>query len=558
MSTFLLTTLNAKYIHLNLAIRILYDLNHDKANLDWSEHTIKSDFDEVADACKSYDVVCFSCYIWNIEQTLEVCNRLKKLNPSIKILLGGPEVSYEWQEVITHPSIDYLILGEGEIPFQQFVTNYPNVKGIPNLVTKENYTKILPIPIDLRFDVNKLANRNPYQYDNPKDLHNKVCYIETSRGCPYKCEYCLASLDNNVRDLPVDTVKSNLLYLMEHGRTIKFLDRTFNVKKDFTIDLFQFILNNHRPENIFQFEITADIIHRNIISFVQEHVPAGLFRFEIGIQTVKEESNLAVGRRQDFDKTSDVVNKLKNKIEMHLDLIVGLPYEYFTDLKNSFDNTFALYPDELQLGFLKFLKGTPLRINYKKHGYKFDERAPYEIIESNYMNPTELHKATLVEKALDIYWNKKRAINTLHYISSKGSVFDFLLGLGEYFETNYQFHKDVLLDIYEAFYKYALQEYPQDRVLHQLIYLDYYSYNKIKPKDLFGIEPNKKEQNQVLTKMGFNIHKHRYAYFSVSFDIKHWLENYEVIQDDDTLVVQFVGTEMPVVFSGRNGLRVTR
>ena len=464
MSKFLLTTLNAKYIHLNLAIRILYDLNHDKANLDWSEHTIKSDFDEVAEACKSYDVVCFSCYIWNIEQTLEVCSRLKKLTPSIKILLGGPEVSYEWDEVITHPSVDYLILGEGEIPFQQFVNNYPNLKGVPNLVTKENYTKILPSPIDLRFDVNKLANRNPYQYDNPKDLHNKVCYIETSRGCPYKCEYCLASLDNNVRDLPVDTVKSNLLYLMEHGRTIKFLDRTFNVKKDFTIDLFQFILDNHRPENIFQFEITADIIHRNIISFVQEHVPAGLFRFEIGIQTVKEESNLAVGRKQDFDKTSDVVNKLKNKIEMHLDLIVGLPYEYFTDLKNSFDNTFALYPDELQLGFLKFLKGTPLRINYKKHGYKFNERAPYEIIESDYMSPPELHKATLVEKALDIYWNKKRAINTLRYISSNGSVFDFLLGLGEYFYTHYQFHKHVLLDIYEALYKYALQEHPSDHM----------------------------------------------------------------------------------------------
>ena len=117
MPTFLLTTLNAKYIHLNLAIRILYDLNHDKANIDWSEHTIKSDFDEVAEACAGYDVVCFSCYIWNIEQTLEVCNRLKKLNPSVKILLGGPEVSYEWEEVITHPSVDYLILGEGEILF---------------------------------------------------------------------------------------------------------------------------------------------------------------------------------------------------------------------------------------------------------------------------------------------------------------------------------------------------------------------------------------------------------------------------------------------------------
>ena len=552
MPTFLLTTLNAKYIHLNLAIRILYDLNHDKATLDWSEHTIKTDFDEVAEACASYDVVCFSCYIWNIEQTLEVCNRLKKLNPSVKILLGGPEVSYEWEEVITHPSVDYLILGEGEIPFQQFVTNYPNVKGVPNLVTKENHNKTLSTPIDLRFDVNKLANRNPYQYDNPKDLRNKVCYIETSRGCPYKCEYCLASLDNNVRNLPVDTVKSNLLYLMEHGRIIKFLDRTFNVKKDFTIDLFQFILDNHRSDNVFQFEITADIIHRDIITFVQEHVPEGLFRFEIGIQTVKEESNLAVGRKQDFDKTSDVVNKLKNKIEMHLDLIVGLPYEHFSDLRRSFNHTFALYPEELQLGFLKFLKGTPLRINYKKHGYKFDKRAPYEIIKSDYMSPAELHKATLVEKALDIYWNKKRAINTLHYISSNGSVFDFLLKLGEYFNTHYQFHKHTLFDIYEALYKYALQKHPSDKVLHQLIYLDYYSYNKIKPKDLFDIEPDKKEQNQVLTEMGFNIHQHRFAYFAVSFDINHWLENYEVKKDDDILVVQFTGTEKPSVFSGKN------
>ncbi len=551
MPKFLLTTLNAKYIHLNLAIRILYDLNHDKANIDWSEHNIKSDFNKVAKSCAQYDVVCFSCYIWNIEQTLEVCDKLKRLNPSVKILMGGPEVSYEWSEIITHPSVDYIILGEGEIPFQQFVSNYPNVKGLPNLVAKENYTKILPTPLDLRFDVNKLANRNPYQYDDPKELRNKVCYIETSRGCPYKCEYCLASLDNNVRDLPVDTVKNNLKYLMKHGRIIKFLDRTFNVKKDFTIDLFQFILDNYQPGNVFQFEITADIIHRDIITFVQEKVPPGLFRFEIGIQTVKEESNLAVGRKQDFAKTSDVVNQLKNKIEMHLDLIVGLPFEYFNDLKHSFDETFALHPDELQLGFLKFLKGTSLRENYKKHDYKFDKKAPYEIIESQYMSPLELHKATLIEKALDIYWNKKRGINTLHYVSSTRSIFDFLLGLGEYFEAHYQFHKHVLLDIYEALSKYALLAYPSDKVLQELIYLDYYSYNEIKPFDLFKTERDRKEQNRILTNLGFNIHTYRYIFFPVSFNIKHWLEKYEVKEDDDLLVVQFTGREKPLVLSGK-------
>ena len=551
MPTFLLTTLNAKYIHLNLAIRILYDLNHDKANIEWSEHTIKTNFNEVAEACAPYDVVCFSCYIWNISQTLKVCEILKTINPSVKILLGGPEVSYEWEKVIAHPAIDYLILGEGEIPFQLFVTKYPNVKGIPNLITKKNQNKILPTPIDCKFNVNSLANRNPYKYDPTKDLYNKVCYIETSRGCPYKCEYCLASLDNNVRDLPVDTVKSNLKYLMAHGRTIKFLDRTFNLKKDFTIDLFQFILDNYQSGNVFQFEITADIIHRDIISFVQEKVPSGLFRFEIGIQTVNQESNKEVGRKQDFAKTSDVVNQLKDKIEMHLDLIVGLPFEYFSDLKHSFDETFALYPDELQLGFLKFLKGTPLRINHQKYGYKFDENAPYEITESQFMSPAELHKATLVEKALDIYWNKKRAINTLRYISSKESIFDFLLGLGEYFEAHYQFHKHVLLDIYEALFNYVKTFHASDKVLIQLIYLDYYDYNKIKPKDLFGIEPDKKEQNSTLIDMGLNIHQFRYVYFPVSFDVNHWLSNYEIIDDNDLLIMQFTGRDKPIALSGK-------
>ena len=549
MSKFLLTTLNAKYIHLNLAIRILYDLNHTNADLAWKEHTINSDLNEVALACSKYEVVCFSCYIWNISQTLKVCETIKELNPEVKILLGGPEVSYEWGKVIANPAVDYIITGEGETPFQHFVTNYPNIDGTPNLITKMNLFPTLYSPVECNFNVKNLSNRNPYQYDNPKELNHKVCYIETSRGCPYKCEYCLASLDNNVRDLPVDTVKQNLLYLMEHGRIIKFLDRTFNLKKDFTIDLFQFILDNHKPHNVFQFEITADIFHRDIISFILEKVPAGLFRFEIGIQTVNQESNKEVGRKQNFAKTSDVVNQLKDVIEMHLDLIVGLPFEYFNDLRYSFDETFALYPHELQLGFLKFLKGTPLRINHQKYGYKFDENAPYEIMESKFMSPEELKKATLVEKALDIYWNKKRALNTLHYVSMNGSIFDFLLGLGEYFEAHYQFHKHTLQDMYEALHNYAITKHPSDSVLLQFIYLDYYLYNKIKPKDLFGIESDRKEHNSSLLNLGLNIHIYRYTFFPVSFNIDSWIKNYEIKKDDDLLIVQFTGRERPIIFS---------
>jgi anaerobic magnesium-protoporphyrin IX monomethyl ester cyclase len=231
---------------MNLAIRLLYELNKENKNLSWKEFTIKEEKDEIAAYCSNYDVIAFSCYIWNITQTLEVARKIKALNPNCKILLGGPEVSYDSKQVIARPEIDYIIKGEGEIPFSDFLQSYPNVHHIKSLVWKVDgaITENPPAP---NFEVKQFENFNPYINDVTEELKNKVCYIETSRGCPYKCEFCLASLDNKVRYLPIQTIKDNLLYLMQHGRTIKFLDRTFNIKKDFTIDIFQFILDNHRP-----------------------------------------------------------------------------------------------------------------------------------------------------------------------------------------------------------------------------------------------------------------------------------------------------------------------
>ena len=215
MSKVLLTTLNAKYIHLNLAIRILYDLNAAEGNLFWKEFTIKEASHTIAEYCSQYDVVCFSCYIWNITPTILAAEKIKTLNPNCKILLGGPEVSYDWHDKIALDCVDYIITGEGEIPFASFLKNYPNVSLVPNLVCKQN-EEILYQQQPVDFDVKNLGNRNPYQYDNTEELNNKVCYIETSRGCPYKCEFCLASLDNKVRYLPIDTIKDNLLYLLKH------------------------------------------------------------------------------------------------------------------------------------------------------------------------------------------------------------------------------------------------------------------------------------------------------------------------------------------------------
>lgn len=553
----LLTTLNAKYIHINLAIRLLYELNKkDHEGLEWKEFTIKEPKDGVADFCKDFDVVAFSCYIWNITQTLAVARLIKTLNPNTKILLGGPEVSYEYNDLIKLPEVDYIITGEGETPFKAFLDAFPNVENLPNLVfEKEGKVKEnLPAPM---FDLIHYTNFNPYINDKPEDLYNKVCYVETSRGCPYKCEFCLASLDNKVRTLPIADIKANLLYLMQHGRVIKFLDRTFNVKKDFTIDMFEFILANHRPENVFQFEITADIVHPDIVAFIQEKVPKGLFRFEIGIQTVNQQANLQVSRKQNFDKTSAVIKKLDNKIEMHLDLIVGLPLDYWNDIKYSIEEVFKLFPPELQLGFLKFLKGTPMRHKYKEHDYEFDPLPPYQIIKSKYLTEDELTKITILEEALEIYWNKKRASHTLKYVALNYSIFDFLLGLGTLFISKSNFHKHSLTDIYQIIDEYVKTNFANDTILQELIAIDYYLQPNIKPKTQFLEEIDRSEKTAIINQLKLNHHKYRFIMVPISFDIEIWQQTETIALTNTTIIFQYNGVTKAEVITIENSKQLT-
>jgi anaerobic magnesium-protoporphyrin IX monomethyl ester cyclase len=487
----LLTTLNAKYIHINLAIRLLYELNKERSGLAWCEFTIKQDRDEVARYCADYQVVAFSCYIWNISQTLDVARRIKALNPSVRILLGGPEVSYDWQDVIVRPEVDYIITGEGEEPFQLFLEQYPNLGAVPGLVQK-NGDDIRYAPESGIFNLKNYENARPYQHDDPATLSSKVLYMETSRGCPYKCEFCLASLDNKVRYLPDVHIKSTLKYLMEHGKTIKFLDRTFNMKRDFTIDIFEFILAHYRPGQVFQFEITADILHPDIIRFIDERVPKNLFRFEIGIQTVNQQANLEVSRKQNFEKTKAIIKAIEHKVELHLDLIVGLALDRWSDIKYSFEEVFKLFAPELQLGFLKFLKGTPVRDKFEEHGFVFDPEPPYQIIRSNYMSEEELQRVTELEQALEIYWNKPRAHYTLRYAALQYSSFDFLLGLGTQFVSRSDAHKHTLREVYDHLVTYVQDQYPDDHVLHQLAALDFCLYHQTRPRPVLWapVEPN--------------------------------------------------------------------
>ncbi len=544
----LLATLNSKYIHLNLAIRLLYALNKDRGGLEWKEFTIKEDPADIAGKCEGFEVIAFSCYIWNITQTLKVARTIKSNKPSVKILLGGPEVSYEYNDLILLPEVDYIMVGEGEIPFALFLDQFPHVQNVPNLVYMDQ-GEIHFRPQQVNFDLSLYRGINPYQYDDPEELSNKICYVETSRGCPYKCEFCLASLDNNVRYLPLDDIKSNLLYLMQHGRVIKFLDRTFNVKRDFTLEIFRFILDNHRPGNVFQFEITADIVHPDIVAFIQQEVPPGLFRFEIGIQTVNQKSNLAVSRKQNFNKTSAVIKKLDAKIDMHLDLIVGLPYDEWDDIRYSFEEVFKLFPHELQLGFLKFLKGTPVRYKLDDHAYVYDPEPPYQIIESRYLSRIQLNRIAILEEALEIFWNKKRAKNCLRYVTAQYGIFGFLLGLGEHFIEGRDFHKHSLFDIYDSLFEYIHAAYTADAVFPELAAIDYYLQAKIKPQVRYLQEIPYEDRLLLTKKFSLNHHQHRYLMIPVHFDFKAFTVDGIVRESDQVLIFKYTGVGRPELFS---------
>ena len=542
----LLTTINSKYIHQNLAIRILYGLNKNYTNLCLKEFNRKDSSMDIADYCSNFELIAFSCYIWNISRILEVACLLKKKNPGCRIMLGGPEVSYEWENIIKLPEVDFIIPGEGEIPFSSFLNYYPVLKDVPGLIWKKNGKFIENTKAEI-FKLQELENINPYLNESEEDLKNRICYIEASRGCPYSCEFCLAGLDNKVRYLPIETIQSNLLYLIEKGRIIKFLDRTFNANPKFAISIFKFIIENHRPGNIFQFEIKADIFQPELIEFIQLHVPKDIFRFEIGIQTLNIKSSDAIKRKQNYENIRKFIEQVSDKIETHLDLIGGLPYDYQDDIKFSFEEVFKLFAPELQLGILKFLKGTPVREHYKVHGYQFDDLPPYQIIRSNYLSESELQDILLVEQALEIYWNKKRALHTLKFIALNYSIFDFLRSLGRYFETKTGFRKYDLNEIYSNIFEFSKLHYPENKLITELISLDYYLQYKVKPRIRFLPEIDKSLKIEIVEKLHLNHHKYRYIIHRISFNMHKFINENLIEPVEDLLIIQYNGVSRPLI-----------
>lgn len=544
----LLTTINSKFIHQNLAVRLLFELNKNYQNLFWKEFINKDKSDDIAYYCSDYEIIAFSCYIWNISKILEVSEKIKKINPKCKILLGGPEVSYDYVETINLQYIDYIIKGEGEIPFSEFLNKFPDIENVASLVWKKSGIVFENKQPEV-YNLQNLSKINPYINESSDDLIHKVCYIESSRGCPNTCEFCLAALDNKIRYLPVETVKSNLLYLMNNAKIIKFLDRTFNSNPKSVISIFKFILENYKKGNIFQFEIKADIIQNELIDFIKNNVPKGIFRFEIGIQTLNLKSCNAIKRKQNFENIKSFISQISDKIEIHLDLIVGLPYDYWIDIKFSFEEVFNLFAPELQLGFLKFLKGTAIRNNSHEYGFKFDKLPPYQIIESNYLSKEEITKIQKIEKVLEIYWNKKRTINTLKYIALNYSIFDFLLGLGEYFENKNNFRNFEITDIYTIIYDFSKIYFNENIIIEELIAIDYFLQFKIKPKNKFLSKVDKSLRNKIIADLHLNHHKFRFVIFKIHFDFDKFGNENSIDFSENIIVIQYDGINKPQIIN---------
>lgn len=504
----IVATLNAKYIHLSLAVRLLYVANKEKHDIEFREFTIKEKTDAIVKSLLEIapETIALGVYIWNVKQTKALVDAIKKERPQITIIVGGPEVTYEPEFFLENWPIDYVISGEGEFVLDELLTalEYKNeTTEITSVSSKYCISKIVA-----QADLEKIATLpSPYLFENDKeDLKHKVMYIETSRGCPYQCQYCLSSLEKGIRYFPHKYIFENLKYLINNGaKLIKFLDRTFNLNKEHTSQIFDFMIANYRPNLSCQFEIYADILTDEGIEDLNKKLPENYFRFEIGIQSTYEPTNIAVKRRQNFDLLAHNIQKIMQggKIDLHLDLIAGLPHETFDRFKKSFNDVFALGAKEVQLGFLKMLRGTGLRKSASSFGYQYNPEAPYEIYYNRDISAKELEQIHKAEHILEKYWNSEKFPLTMSEIFKghyKNKYFEFFDEFAHFCDANnYKLQKYQIEDLFRY-----LQSFLKSKQidLFDSLRTDYYNNFSIRPHGFWDNSIDKKKRKQLLYQIG--------------------------------------------------------
>ena len=457
----LLTALNAKYIHTALALYCLKSYAKEFQNhIAIAEYTINHQEDFILQQIyrQQPDVICFSCYLWNISQISRIVDNLKKILPHVMNILGGAEVSYEAEQTLQQIPADIVIRGEGEKTFYEIakglITNTLSLENIDGITYRKGNTIVTnpnraPIALD---DL-------PFVYDDIKAFQHRILYYETQRGCPYNCQYCLSSIEKGVRFLSKQRVEKDLQFFLDnHVTQVKFVDRTFNANAEHANHIWSYLIEHDNGITNFHMEITADILQQESLELLKK-ARKGLFQFEIGVQSTNTKTIKAIQRNTSFEKLKGIVKQIKSygNIHQHLDLIAGLPYEDYASFRNSFNDVYALQPEQFQLGFLKLLKGSGLRKDAEKYGIVYRKDAVYEVLYTNELNCDDVFRLKQIEDMVETYYNSGKACKTIEYaISFFETPFDFYEALGDYWlENAYNEMQHSKMELYTIFYHFV-------------------------------------------------------------------------------------------------------
>lgn len=504
---FLLCAVNAKYIHSNPAVYSLraYAGEELRSSVEIAEYTINQQKGEIlADIYRRQpDVIGFSCYIWNWVLIRELIVEVAKILPQTDIWLGGPEVTYDEQQVMAqYPQLKGVMVGEGEETFRELLEYY--VRGakaggdklhlIAGLCLSDGYTRARSLT-----DMNRIPflygnlEEEKLQDEDLQEFANRIIYYESSRGCPYRCSYCLSSIDKRVRLRDIEIVKRELQFFLDKKvPQVKFVDRTFNCDHDHAMAIWTYILENDNGVTNFHFEISADILREDEIALLRRMRP-GLVQLEIGVQSANPETIRAINRVMNMDKLERIVAAIRegNNIHQHLDLIAGLPFEDYASFGRSFDRVYGMRPQQLQLGFLKVLKGSEMQERAEEFGICYQSNPPYEVLYSNWLSYGDVLKLKRIEEMVELYYNSNQFAHTLAFLEKAfASPFAMYEALAAFYEEQgYVTNSPARAYRYQVLLAFAKKVDPAyAEVYRELLTFDLYLRENVKSRPEWAVE----------------------------------------------------------------------
>ena len=520
-----LTAINAKYIHSNLAVYSLRAYAKDyQDQIVIGEYTINNRVDYILEQIYKAkpDVLCFSCYIWNMDYVEELITEYHKLCPEVPIWVGGPEVSYEVETFLAeHPQVTGVMIGEGERTFKQLCKYYVNRAGsleeIRGIAFRDQDSgKTIFTPVQEPMNMSDI----PFCYDHIENFENRIIYYESSRGCPFNCSYCLSSIDKKLRFRDIELVKKELAFFIEKKvPQVKFVDRTFNCRHDHAMEIWRFVKEHDNGITNFHFEISADLLNEEELALIHDMRP-GLIQLEIGVQSTNETTIREIHRTMKLELLKDIVRKIQSgeNIHEHLDLIAGLPYEDYATFAKSFDEIYALKPNQLQLGFLKVLKGSYMYEHAAEYEIVYHEKTPYEVMKTKWLSFDDVLKIKQVEEMLEVYYNSGQFEITMKVMEPLfESAFAMFQEFGAFYEEKGYFgmsHSRIRRA--EILLEFMREQKSEDAVLQMLeesLTFDLYYRENCKSRPFWAPSPAEfKEQTRYYCKNGVKSHVEPFHY----------------------------------------------